>query len=393
MGAVRPVRVLVLGGTGNLGAGLVEEACSLGWPVTAVGRRPEPTGVATSLFSSKGAQYVCLDVFDPETDLTPLLKRHDLVVVACEPWATTQTDLVRGVAGTRRLYATAAAAGFTRQKNERRKVPKRIVRIGSPPAEVPLALLRGADGFEEDRFTREELWAHARRDPCWDNFYFGAKVHMARCLTEAVHRGVDAVTAAPTFVVGWAGDSPAEEPLVRIHRFTRRAGLLPAVPTNAVPLDVAARGIFLVGLRGTAGETVQVAGIDTDTFEVNRLSLEPLGVSVRRVPVPRAELEDELRVMQGGSRSMPLLDLWLKPLDWWKRAWLSAFGIEAWEIALALQIGHRSANKIRALSRELPKRLKVLRYPSTDAIREALPQAGRRKAEWLEASGRIRVDS
>ena len=123
------------------------------------------------------------------------------------------------------------------------------MRVGSSAGELPHALVEGsAPGWPEDRVSLPALETHAVGDPLRDCAYFRVKLSLARAAEEAGKRGIDVVTALPTYVLSWWGDRGREEPLEQAYRVAKRTGLVPSVPLNVVPADVAATGILLVGL-------------------------------------------------------------------------------------------------------------------------------------------------
>jgi nucleoside-diphosphate-sugar epimerase len=402
LSAGRAPRVLVLGGTGAIGAGVVERAAELGLPVTCVASRAQPSPLLRDgLLGPRGVPYVALDVFSEQAlpDLQQLLDAHDLAILACEPWSGEDEPALRGVEGTVRIYQTATRCGFTAEENARRraagKTPRRVVRIGSSAAELPLDLLGASGGVErwpEERVSQADLERVAASDPCWDNAYFGSKVLQARNAREAVCGGLDLVTVLPTYVVSWWGEYGGHEPLVRLLRTARTTGCLPRTPLNAVPVDAAATGILLAALCGAVGERYQLAGIDTDTWAVHAASMRFATPPVRDplpIPLPRAELLDELRLLRRERRSQAWLDVWLLPWDGFRRALLELYRIEPWHLALLAQGGHRSGARLRALGDSLPAFLSALRFPDAEDLRARLDHAARRKMEWLERIGAL----
>jgi len=327
-----------------------------------------------------------------ESQLERLLAEHHLVVLACEPWS--EEDAVRSdaVGSVVRFYEAARRAGFdiaaNRARAERGQTPRRIVRVGSSAAELPRALIDGsASRHQEDQISQEALDAiYSIGSPYRAIPYFRAKLELARAASAALRRGVDVVTALPTYVVSWWGDRGRQEPLAQALRAARRTGLVPSIPVNAIPADVAATGILLAGLVGRTGERYQLCGVETDTHTLHALSLRHVGLHPHPLPVPRRELEDELRLLTGGPRTNPWLDLWLLPWDLWRRRLLQDHGVAAWHLALMLEGSDRRGDKVRTLG--LPptsdSECAELRYPEEAEIRSRLEIAARRKMEWLE---------
>jgi nucleoside-diphosphate-sugar epimerase len=389
-------RILVLGGTGAVGGGVVERARELGFAVTAAGRSALPASHVRERLLDLGVPYAGVDLVgaQAESQLAALLAHHDLVVLACEPWSEAEAGRSDAVASVVRFYDLARSIGFdvaaNRARAERGESQRRIVRIGSSVAELPHALIDGSThGHPEDWVSQDALDALANEDPYCAIPYFRAKSELARAASEASHRGVDLVTALPTYVISWWGDRGREEPLAQALRAAKRTGLVPSVPVNALPADVAATGILLAGLVGRSGERYQLCGVETDTHALHALSLRHLGLHPRRLPVPRRELEDELRLLSGRRRTSPWLDLWLLPWDLWRRSLLRDHEVAAWHLAVMLEGSDRRGDKVRTLRwafRRDSERAE-LRYPEETEIRSRLEIAARRKMEWLETLG------
>jgi nucleoside-diphosphate-sugar epimerase len=388
-----PPSVLVLGGSGAVGAGVVECVRALGWKVTATGRSSPSSLLQERLFDALGVPYESLDLGEVgvEGKLKALLEAHQLVVLACEPWAEEHSDLRDAVAGVARLYALARTSGFEVEANRARtrgEPPRRIVRVGSSAAELPHALMaRSRLGWPEDRVTLDAVEALASSDPRRSIYYFRLKVALARAADGALRDGVDLVFALPTYVVSWWDRRGRQEPLVHALNVARSTGFVPSVPVNAVPVDVVARGILRVGLFGAPGERYQLCGVETDTHALHALSLQHVGVRALPFPVPRRELMDEVRLLSGQERRNPWLKLWLLPWDLLRGELLRYHGVEAWHLALVLEGSNRSGEKVRALDETGSPYASMLPYPAEAEIWPGLESAAQRKIEWLLASG------
>jgi nucleoside-diphosphate-sugar epimerase len=391
LAVTRAPRVLVLGGTGAVGGAVVEYVRELGWLATACGRRAQPVAAAAARLQQIGAPYQSIDLFsdDAKARLEPLLCAHDLVVVACEPWSESDPGGDAAAHAFEQLYELAQASGFERDANrscaEEGEPPRRIVRIGSSAAELPHALLDlPGPGWPEDRASVEALEAVAASLPIRDHAYFRTKRSLAAGAAHAVRQGVDLVTALPTWVLSAWGDRGDEDPLRQARRTAERTGFLPAVPLNVVPAPAAAAGILLVGTSGATGERYQVAGIETDTHALHALSLGHLGLAPRPFPVPRGELEDELRLLAGRRRSSALLELWFLPWDAMRRRALDDARVEAWHVAVLLEGAGRNSDKLRSL--EARAAFSGLRYPSRAEMDAQLPALATALAKSLEPS-------
>lgn len=391
--ATRP-RILVLGGSGAVGAGVVERARELGFEVTAAGRSATPSpSLRERLLDPLGVPYarVDLDGEGAEARLHALLPEHDLVVVACEPWSPAALRGRDPTDGIERLYEAARRAGFLVERNRAAGVRRRrIVRVGSSAAELPHALIDGrGEGWPEDRVSSGALEAFAQSDACFDYPYFRAKLALARAADAALERGVDVVAALPTYVLSAWGDRDRQEPLVQAHRVAKATGVVPSVPLDVIPVSVAATGILLVGLEGAPGERYQLSGVETDTHALHASSLRHLGLRPRPLPVPRRELLDELRLLCGRRRRSPWLDLWLLPWDAWRRAALRRYDVEPWHLAVLLEGSGRGCEKARSLKLSISSHSGGLRLPDEEEIRRRLAAEAQRKIEWLALDGRL----
>ncbi|MDJ0850344.1 MAG: hypothetical protein QNK04_18390 [Myxococcota bacterium] len=383
-------RVLVLGGSGAVGGGVVESARELGFAVTAAGRSPRPTPPVQERLQALGTPYLALDLGGELDDgrVETALAEHDLVVLACEPWSEAEAEGRRAMRGISSFYEVARRAGFAisvnRDRAGRGERARRIVRVGSSAAELPHALIDvPGPGWPEDRVAEGALESLASRDPQRAMPYFRDKAELARAAGEAVRRGTDVVTALPTYVLSWWGDRGGEEPLAQAHRAAKRTGLVPSVPVNVVPADVAGIGILTVGILGPPGERYQLCGVETDTHALHSLSLRHAGLDPRPLRVPRRELEDELRLLSGRPRGSPWLDLCLVGWDVWRRRLLREHCVEAWHLAVMLEGANRVGDKVRTLGCASDPALATLRYPEQVEIASRLEIAAKRKMEWL----------
>ncbi|MBK7974187.1 MAG: hypothetical protein IPK07_13220 [Deltaproteobacteria bacterium] len=376
--------ILVLGGTGEVGASVVAESIELGLRVAAASRRPPQPLLEQSLFGPHRVRWERIAEPNGATSaaLKELMAEHDIVILACEPWRVEPGDERSSIDEARARLETAAAASEARLSAG--LPPLRVVRIGSPAAELPFALMgsRG-DGFEEDAIRLQEVAELAKRDLCWRVPYFVAKVGMALAAREAVRTGLDLVTAAPTGTVSWWGDKGAEDLWVRAHHECVGAVPLISFPTNVLPGDVAARGILLVALAGVTGHVYQVPGVVWHSWD---LQIEMLRHTRRTLP-PAFHLTREL-ILEGVRVHLEERG----PVDRLKRRWLRELvGARDYAMAALLQNNRaRSAAKLLSLVPKLAADGPPLEYPSPAEIAAALPAAARRRAQWLTKRGLLR---
>lgn len=408
------------------------------YDVTMIGRRQLGVLQRTTLQGRGNVRHVAMDVYAPQSQeqLHELAASADLFVMGAEPHVVVgETRLDAAVNGVERVYRTLRDAGYTTAANVMRRAaaqwPKRVVRIGSPPAEFPSRGLSQRFRFVEDATSPEELRRRVVEDVNWRNPYFQGKVRCAAAAHRLAAEGLDIVTVAPTSVISWAGDWGVREPVVQFRKRLRRrwAPFTPSALTNVVPADVFASGIMLAALAGTTGESYQVAGADTQTAECIQALLATIG----EVPPPprifsRDELDHYVRLLSGESLERTARDvagyggraaenvglMWANALSFGvltpfvatkiavdvvsgsSRAMRNAYdnavtttlwalGIESWQIALLAEMQSRSADKIRALNSAIERtRFAAFAYPDASSIAEQIGPALRRQAEWLQ---------
>jgi hypothetical protein len=235
-------------------------------------------------------------------------------------------------------------------------------------------------------------------------------------------------------VISWAGDWGDREPIVQLRKVLGRGRppFIPSTLSNVVPGDVFARGIMLVALVGTTGDSYQLAGVDMQTAECARVLLATIG---EVPPTPRRlsaeELDHQVRLLHGeslrrtardaldfGGRTVANVGLiWanalsfgmLTPLVATKIATdvvaggasslrnvydsvmtttLRVLGVERWQIALLAEMQSRRADKIRALNSAVAgSRFAAFAYPEASEIAKRIESALQRQAEWLQKRG------
>ena len=437
----RKPRLLIAGGTGEALSTAVLVLGAMDYDVTVIGRRRLSGLQEATLFSRPYARYVAMDVLAPRSQeqLQQLAARADIFVMGAEPHVVADAaQLDAAIEGVERVYATLRESGYTNTANgvrrRARQWPKRVVRIGSPPAELPSRGLSRRSRFVEDATSFEELKRRAIEDANWQNPYFQGKVRCAVAAHRAVVDGLDLVTAAPSSVISWAGDWGEREPIILLRNALGedRPPFIPSTLTNVVPGDVVACGIMLVALAGTTGESYQLAGADMQTAECARVLLATTG---EVPPPPRRlspeELDHQARLLSGESLRRTARDV----LDYGGRAvanvgliWANAFslgmltplvatkiatdvvaggasavrntydnavttalcvlGIESWQIALLAEMQARSADKIRALNPAVARtQFAAFAYPDAAEIANQVVPALQRQAKWLYTRG------
>jgi nucleoside-diphosphate-sugar epimerase len=436
-------KLVVAGGTGQALSTVVLTLGALGYDITVIGRKPLGAVQQAALFARRNVRYEVLDVFAParQARVRELAATADIFVMGAEPYAIEDAgrldDVVRGV---KRVYRTLRAAGYTTTDNDARRRtrrwPKRVVRIGSSPAEIPYDPRLSRREFLEDTVTLDDLQQRAAGDDNWQNPYFQAKVRCAVVAAQAVSNGLDLVTAAPTAVISWVGDRGAEEPVVQFRESLARGPVrfLPSALINAVPGDVVARGIMLAVLAGTTGEVYQLAGVDVQSAEPVRYLLRLIGEDSPPLRhYSRQKLNQKVRLLRGdaftrsardvaayGSRAMTNAGLlWtnalsfglLTPLvaakiavdaatgsaeaarnlyDQAETLAMKAIGIKDWQVAILAEMQSRRAGKVRGLNAAVAgTRFANLTYPSDASLASQMTRALRRQAAWLTQRGLI----
>jgi len=413
----------------------------MAYDVTVIGRSPLGALQQATLFDRRNAHYVAMDIFAPRNQdrLRELAARSDIFVMGAEPHvAANAGQLDAAIEGVEHVYQTLVDASYTATANDARRRtrqwPKRVIRLGSPPAEIPTRGVSRQSRFVEDATSVEELERRALENANWQNLYFQGKVRCAVAAHNAVVDGLDLVTAAPTSVISWAGDWGEREPIMRLHKalVEDRPRFIPSTLTNVVPGDVVAFGIMLLAVAGTTGDSYQLAGVDMQTAECAGVLLAAIG---EVPPPPRRlspeELDHQVRLLGGeslrrtardvveyGGRAVANVGLmWantfslgmLTPLIAPKIAadvvaggttamrnaydnavttTLWALGIESWQMSLLAEMQSRSADKIRTLNSAVAgTRFAAFAYPDASQIAKQITAALRRQAGWLEQRG------
>ena len=436
-------RIVIVGGTGQALSTAVLTLGELGYDLTVIGRRALATLQKKTLFARDRARYVAMDIFAPESQpaLREIASAADIVVMGAEPHAIERARLDDAVCGVKRVYAALLDAGYATDDNAARRQsgvwPRRVVRIGSPPAEIPRAPRSRRADFLEDSVTSDALLKRAADADNWQNVYFQAKVRCAMVARQAVSAGLDLVTASPTGVISWAGDWGDREPILQFCQsdLDLRPRFLPSTLTNVVPGDVVARGIMLAALAGTTGGVYQLAGLDLQSAEPLRYLLTAMGETVPPVRIySKPSLDRQVRLLRGESFRRSASDM----AEYSSRAWsnvglmlanagsfglltplavmkiaadtlsgsidairnvyenaetvtMRALGIEDWQVALLAEMRSRRADKVRSLNNAVRgTRFADLAYPTAATISRQLPGALARHAAWLERRGLIR---
>lgn len=344
-------RILLSGGTGQLGLGFAQAAVRAGYQLTLLGRSPLSVKhpAIQSLVTGWGCDYVATDIYDEASEavLAQLAAGHDHWVNCAEPYRRGECDeaLLRLQAD--RLYRLALAAGYTATGG------KRFVRVGSPPPELTPAGVPIADG---DPVLRTAAFRTA---------YFRAKRVLARAARAAAENGLAIVTAAPTGLLGpWSMRGSAYEPMLNALRGAYPFNLmLPAGPTNVVALDQAVKGILAVLERGRIGEVYQLGGLDTDAAAPFRQMLQLAG---RKAPRLQQKLHAPGLAIRGTGFMERLLG---KRTPWY---------LYADFYALMATMGHRSSEKA----------IRELGYaPSAQAD---IDRALQKMLEWYRETGLVK---
>ena len=436
-------KLVVAGGTGQALSTAVLTLGDLGYDLTVIGRRPLGQLQRATLFARRNVRYEALDLFarQRQARVRELAASADIFVMGAEPHVIDNAGrLEAALRGVTRVYSTLHSAGYTTKDNEaRRRIgrwPKRVVRIGSSPAEIPYDARLSRGAFLEDTVSLDDLQQRAAADSNWQNQYFQVKVRCATLARQAAANGLDLVTAAPTAVISWAGDRGDEEPIVQVRRSLARgpAPFLPSALANAVPGDIVGRGIMLAALVGTTGEVYQLAGVDLQSAEPVRYMLAVIGEDGPPLRVySREALNRQVRLLRGdafarsardvaeyGSRAISNAGmLWtsalslglLTPLVMAKIAAdavagsaraarnlyeqaetlaMRAIGIRDWQVAILAEMQSRRAGKVRGLNAAVAgTRFANMAYPSDASLGRQMAGALRRQAAWLAQRGLI----
>ncbi len=259
----KPMRVLITGGTGFLGANLAAYLRRQGWAVRILRRATSPLEAVEDL----DVEHVIGDVLDPDS-LLPVMVGCDVVfhTAAVSAYWRTPAEQILGVnvEGTRNVLAAA------REMNIRRVVlTSSLAALGVPE---PGTLLT------ED---------HPYNLPP-GRFLYGYSKAMAEAIAQVfVEQGLDVVIVNPSVILG-----PRD-----IHRISgsllleMAQGRVPALPpggVNVVAVEDVARGHVLALEHGRPGERYILGGENLTYRELADQIAEVLGVPApRRVLSPR----------------------------------------------------------------------------------------------------------
>lgn len=258
-GSTTMSRLLIIGGTGQIGLGLSVQAATQGLSVTWVGSKPLESRppIYGKMARSLGATYCAMDVFagSSQAEFRALAKTHNLVVNTAEPYRAPKNALFWQ--GLEQFYESLAAAGYTRDNTE----GKSFVRVGSPPAEIPSdehAVQMGISGYVEDRELPPETYSF----PEFQTPYFQIKIALRqRALEMAKIHNLQLVNACPTAIIGPFGNHGDLELVLKCLRgeFPFRDYMANFL-TDMVSVEGAAQGILLAAQKGKAHETYQLGG-------------------------------------------------------------------------------------------------------------------------------------
>ena len=347
-------KILITGGWGQMGLAVALAARAKGYGLILIGRTPlskKPEAVR-EVVEGLNAKIHIFDIYNPLNRdlLTALASDCKYWINAAEPYVSGQLQLEILSQNLTYLYEVAAASGFLLPG------PKRFIRIGSPPAEIPSdesfsaiqarrsSQLPGTSQSEEKTSSPypESLPLHklpqghlACRTP-----YFRAKFNLALLAHNAfTQHNLALCTALPTGLIGPFGSRHADyEPMVRALRGDFPTHLFfPANTTNVISLKTAGTGILQVAEKGTPGQSYQLAGPNLSAAIPFRWALQAAFPSQLN-PGPKLDLK---------VFSFTLALLWAFPMTWLIRL----FSKEPpwWMLpdfyALLNKMGHRSSKK------------------------------------------------
>lgn len=252
-------KLLIIGGTGQIGLGIAVQARLLGMPTTLIGSRPleSRAPIYRDLITSMEATYRVMDVFATaaQPEFRDIASQQTHVVNVAEPYHAPKNEGFW--LNLRRFYESLAQAGYTRGNAN----GKSFVRIGSPPAEIPSdehARRMGVLGYVEDSPLPGEV-CNSRE---FQTPYFRVKTKLQQLAAEmARSENLHLVSACPTTIIGAFGNHGDLELILRCLRGeTPFCNFMVNFRANMVSLDAAAKGILLAAQKGKAGESYQIGG-------------------------------------------------------------------------------------------------------------------------------------
>lgn len=275
-----PLRALVTGATGCVGANVVEALLARGYQVRAMRR---PTSTLTALAGLE-PELVVGNILQPDS-LPPAMDGCQLVfhvAAISEYWRTPALRIYQvNVEGTRHVLEAALAAGV-----ERLVYTSSAGALGVPP--------RGQPADESATFNLPP-----RR------FIYGHSKHLAeREVRRAVERGLDAVIVNPVSVIGardvhWIGGSLLREVKRGLSWVSPPGGM-----SWAAAGDVGL-GHVLAAERGRTGERYILGGENLTHREALEMMAQVVGGRRPLLTVPRPLLSGFARLVDGLNVVLP----------------------------------------------------------------------------------------
>lgn len=268
-------KVLITGGSGQMGLAIAQAAKASGHSVALVGQRPlEGRNAAfRATIEQLGDQYVSLNLYDPseQSRLASLASQSQYWFNCAEPYK--DINLQRVEQSARYLYAVANKAGFVSSGADK----KMFVRIGSAPPEV----LSNEDAGSQRRSKYVEDLPFSKQilsSVHFQSAYFRCKRILLSAAKSAAANGTSVVTVAPTALIGPFGNHHEMEPMPNILLGKPPFNIaLPDFAINAVSVECAADGALLAAEKGISGEVYQLSGANTSMGKMVRRAFEEFG--------------------------------------------------------------------------------------------------------------------
>lgn len=272
--------VAVTGATGHIGVNLCRALAAEGRELRIVGRRPLP---AEAGLAAGDVEHVEADIRDADA-LRRALAGADTVFhlaarlsIGGDPdgslWAT-------NVDGTRNVCDAALAAGVGRLvhcSSLHAFDTRRHVRDNPPPKSSWKQRPKPPRAMDES--------AGAATDPAYPA-YARSKAAAAAIVAEAVARGLDAVSVAPTAVVGPLDLGPSQLGRFLMGVARRAPGVLVSGGYDFVDVRDVAEGLLAAERAGRRGETYLLGGEWASLRRISRLVAHANGVQPPSVTIP-----------------------------------------------------------------------------------------------------------
>lgn len=262
------MKVLVLGGTGFLGANLVRALLARGEHVRVLARPIQSSKQAKGHATLHG-----LDVERVPGDLN----EPGSLAAACEG-----VTRVYHAAGYYPPYTVPVDTAVRQALQETRHVLEAVRAAKVERMVFVSALTTIGHPAQAGRLATEDCPFSTRYH---DNPYLMAKAEMEREVRQAAGSGLPAVIVCPTACYGPYDSKPTSGTVILMIARRLMPGYIDG-PVNAIDARDVAEGMVLAAERGRVGERYLLGNWNTTQQELNRLIAKELGVLAPLFPIP-----------------------------------------------------------------------------------------------------------